>query len=101
MEPHKGISMIRYVLLFGAFLILVTGCQSQMEDAAEGTRQEAVPVSAPKTAVECEQELLALLANPVCSAAIQAKQTERHKHLMRDFDRMTPPRPLTRLPRAQ
>jgi hypothetical protein len=93
--------MIRYSLLFGILLALATGCQPQAKDVAEETSQITVTGSAPKTAVECEQQLLALLANPVCSATIQAKQTERHKHLMRDFDSIEPQHPLNRLPRAQ
>ena len=94
--------MNRYIILFGTLLAaLAASCQPQVEDVAEETSQTTVTSGPPKTAAECEQQLLVLLSNPVCSAGTQAKQTERHQHLMRDFDRMAPQRPLTRLPRAQ
>ena len=98
MTEHKDNIMIRRMLILCIFMALVSGCQPQAEKETKEVPQTSGAASAPTTAADCEQQLVALLNNPVCTAATRAWQARRRQQWMEGFDAMQPTQPHSSFP---
>ena len=95
--------MIKRMLILSLLVILplVAGCQQGTQEEPMESSKTGVAASAPATTADCEQQLAALLANPVCTAMIKAEQVKRHKRRMDGYGEMNTTRPHANFPTMQ
>ena len=77
---------------------VVAGCHQAPDTSVSPPTEAQQTLAAPTTAADCERLFEVLLNHPVCMApGGQIHQQETHR--MRNFDKMSPTRPMTTPPK--